>query len=224
MTTFYSIDAGAKPWGDFSDMLANGFIYTYETYEEEREKAFENYYSNGGGSKDDMELWLLREDIPVYPPDQLLLLRTGPFYYDFVPRMKYCSEAGKKWLEEFCPDLIFTHLIKFHIPELHWEEWDKTKDEPEQYPIGEVEGYVFNELHSQECADSMPEFYEVWTRVCLDEYEVEEMLKANKDRFFLFRLRHRFNQYINQKGMEMLLESSWNIENLEFRPLDISDF
>ena len=215
MITFYHITASLEPWGDFSEILYNGYITSYEIYEKDRQEALK-LCASGEYSKEDFDLWLIRDDVPVYPPNQRLLLRTGPFYVDFSSDLEYCSEAGKKWLEEHCPEVKFVHLVKFHTPELHWEEWDKTKDEPAEWPKGEVEGYIINEPHSQTCADSMPEFYEILPPRLRPE-EVIQKLKENENRPFVFKILSGDWVFINQKGIDMLRES-WNVENLKFEP------
>lgn len=212
MTTFYCVRRSGEPWGDFSDILYNGFITNYKIYDRDRRSAME-LLAKGEWAREDIDEWLLRTDVPVYPPEQHLLVRTGPFYVDFSDYLEYCSETGKKWLEEHCPELKFDQLVKFHIPELHWEKWDKTRDEPAQWPKGEVEGYIINEPHSQACADSMPEFYEIFPPR-LDPGEVEQKLKENENRPFIFKILSGNAVFINQKGMEMYknpgMSSTWN--------------
>lgn len=82
MTIFYYISASGKPWGDFSDILYNGYITSYGTYDKEHREAME-LCAKGECSEDEFDEWLLRTDVPVYPPEQRLLVRTGPFYVDF---------------------------------------------------------------------------------------------------------------------------------------------
>lgn len=114
-------------------------------------------------------------------------------------------------------ELKFHRLVKFHIPELYWEKWDKTRDEPALWPKDEVEGYIINEPHSQACADSMPDFYEIeipYTR--LNPSEVEQKLKGNENRFLFLGLmifisiKREWKCYRNL-GMSKILNSNQDI-------------
>ncbi|HEX4138701.1 MAG TPA: hypothetical protein VHY09_00020 [Candidatus Methylacidiphilales bacterium] len=60
----------------------------------------------------------------------------------------------------------FQPVIKRHIVELDWEEWDITADEPQHYPdLGEPENYLLGQPHETRASDELGILWEM----CLQE-------------------------------------------------------
>lgn len=107
-----------------------------------------------------MACHLERED------DIIQLERTGPF----VPSITFPGifeivvncEFKNKLLQENFTGLSFKPVKKAKIVELHWENWDRNKDEPQYYPdSGEPEDYILQKSHSKEISDRIGDLWEL---------------------------------------------------------------
>jgi hypothetical protein len=94
------------------------------------------------------------------------LERTGPY----VPPISFpgiedivVTAAFKKLLESSgLAGMRFQPVIKKHIVRLDWHLWDKSKDEPPEYPEeGEPEGYILDRPHCLELSEQMGDLWEV---------------------------------------------------------------
>jgi len=89
-----------------------------------------------------------------------LLERTGPSISpitfpgagDLVVTEGFRTALEKSGLTGF----TFLPVIKHHIVDLNWEDWDISSREPAHYPeSGEPENYILTEEHSQKAADAL---------------------------------------------------------------------
>ncbi|MEX0718810.1 MAG: hypothetical protein WD066_19615 [Planctomycetaceae bacterium] len=75
----------------------------------------------------------------------------------------YClvTDSFRKELESSgLRGLAFATVLKHHIVELHWEDWDRTKElEPWQLPESGPEGYLLDHPHSPETAAAMDDLW-----------------------------------------------------------------
>src|SRR5919204_782761 len=94
---------------------------------------------------------LMRQD------GMLELERTGPFVPAITlpgPGLIVVTDAFKKSMEgSDLTGFTFRPVIKSRIVRLEWERWDRTADEPEEYPeTGEPEDYILGRRHSPQLA------------------------------------------------------------------------
>jgi hypothetical protein len=98
------------------------------------------------------------------------LERTGPY----VPPISFpgigdiiVTNAFKQQLDASgLTGIRFQPVIKKRIVHLDWHLWDRTADEPQEYPKGgEPEGYVLDRPHAPETSKLMGDLWEV----CLKE-------------------------------------------------------
>jgi len=98
--------------------------------------------------------------------DAPCLVRPGPFIpritmpsgSDLVvtDRMKGAMEAAG------LGDLLFREVYKYHIPELHWEQWDKNQDVPEsEWPDQEVEPWLLSLPHSPSASAELGTLWDI---------------------------------------------------------------
>jgi hypothetical protein len=107
----------------------------------------------------------------------LQLERPGPF----VPPLSLTgindivvTDAFKKQLEgSGLSGFAFQPVIKARIVHLEWEKWDRTVEDPKEYPeTGEPEDYILGRPHSPETAEQIGGLWEL----CLEEHaEVERV-------------------------------------------------
>jgi hypothetical protein len=92
--------------------------------------------------------------------------RTGPFVpsiiisgiSDIIVTDKFKSLIEK---ENFS-GISFQKVIKKKIVELHWENWDKTLDEPKEYPeTGEPEDYIELGIHSEKISNQIGDLWKM---------------------------------------------------------------
>lgn len=99
--------------------------------------------------------------------DSLIQLeRTGPF----IPPITLpgigdivVTSAFKEELEQSpFTQLAFAPVNKARIVEYHWEQWDRTSDEPDDFPDGgEPEDYILLRPHSPRTAKEIGSLWEV---------------------------------------------------------------
>jgi hypothetical protein len=94
------------------------------------------------------------------------LERTGPY----VPPISFpgmqdivVTDAFKKQLEiSGLTGVRFQPVVKKRIVHLDWHLWDKSIDEPQEYPEeGEPEGYILDRPHSPEMSKQIGDLWEV---------------------------------------------------------------
>jgi len=94
------------------------------------------------------------------------LERTGPY----VPPISFpgigdivITSSFRKELESSgLSSLRFQPVIKKHIVHLDWHLWDRTADEPPEYPEGgEPEGYILQRPHSPKVSEQIGEMWEL---------------------------------------------------------------
>jgi hypothetical protein len=97
---------------------------------------------------------------------RIQLERNGPY----VPPISFpgigdivVTDSFKRKLESSgLNGLRFQPVIKKHIVHLDWHLWDRSAEEPAEYPeTGEPEDYILEQPHSQETSDSMGDLWEV---------------------------------------------------------------
>ncbi|MEX0642069.1 MAG: hypothetical protein WD468_05180 [Pirellulales bacterium] len=102
---------------------------------------------------------------PVVNPVGKALVRTGPFVPPVSFPIGHCvvTDSFRKELESSgLRGLAFAPVLKHHIVELHWEEWDRTKElEPWQLPESGLEGYFLDHAHSPQAAAAMGHLWEL---------------------------------------------------------------
>lgn len=96
----------------------------------------------------------------------LQLERTGPF----IPPISF-SGIRDIVVTDVCRALLeasgltgftFRPVIKRHIVHLEWERWDRTTEDPPEFPeTGEPEDYILERPHSPEIAEGMGNLWEV---------------------------------------------------------------
>lgn len=130
----YSMDRPEAPWGDYGYILIHGMS---------------NHLGRRGG--DDGPIQLERTG-PFVPPISF----PGPGHIIVTNEMKQQMEqAGFR-------GITFRPVEKTHIVNVPWHEWDLTADAPKYYPEGsEPEGFILNEPHSAELAESLGLIWEV---------------------------------------------------------------
>jgi hypothetical protein len=96
----------------------------------------------------------------------LQLERTGPFVPSaFISGISdlIIHDRVKEQLEQ--KDLVgvgFREVTKARIVHLEWEKWDRTLEEPPEYPeSGEPEDYILSRPHNAELSDSIGKLWEV---------------------------------------------------------------
>jgi len=126
----------------------------------------------------------------------LQLERTGPF----VPPISFPGISDvvvtgnfRKSLENSgLTGLTFQPVIKRHIVFLEWEKWDRTADEPVEYPsTGEPEDYILGRPHSPELAQQIGDLWEV----CLSEYAGFNEVQAD-----WFRLQGPLYNFVSERA------------------------
>jgi hypothetical protein len=98
------------------------------------------------------------------------LERTGPF----VPPISMpfgavvvTDEFRERLEKSTLTGLTFQPIIKSRIVHLDWQNWDKSAEDPEQYPAtGEPEDYVLGQPHSPDTAAKIGALWEL----CLGEH------------------------------------------------------
>jgi hypothetical protein len=99
--------------------------------------------------------------------DNLIQLeRTGPFIPpitlpgigDIVVTSDLRSELEASHFDQ----LAFSPVLKTRIVEYRWEQWDRTSEEPSEYPeSGEPEDYILARPHSRLIAKELGDLWEV---------------------------------------------------------------
>jgi hypothetical protein len=132
---FYHMN-GLQVWGDYGDVLVNGFV--------------KNNLDRRAGKS-------------------LELSRTGPFMppITFPGAMVPVVVVSDRFRQEMSPsglgELQFRPVLKDHIVELHWEQWNR-KSSPLTYPEGgEPEDYL-SAPHSPKAAEALGELWELVLR------------------------------------------------------------
>lgn len=95
----------------------------------------------------------------------LQLERTAPF----MPPISFpgldivVTDAFRAQLEASgLSGLAFRPVLKSRIVNLQWEGWDRTADEPPEYPFnGEPENYILDRPHSSELAERLGHLWEL---------------------------------------------------------------
>jgi len=144
----------------------------------------------------------------------LQLERTGPF----IPPISFpgigdivIRDDFKKSLENSgLTGLAFQPVIKRHIVFLEWEKWDRTADEPAEYPsTGEPEDYILEKPHSPELAQQIGEMWEL----CLVEYA--EFKEAQMD---WFRRKGTVKNFVSSRAKNWLEQTAPQF--VSFKPVD----
>jgi hypothetical protein len=140
---FYIVENKEMPWGDYGDALCYGYLNQMD------------------------EDCLNKLEIPE-------LKRTGAY----IPPLYIANSVAVLAIETIKNALISSEIkginkcvkvVKKHIVEINWQEWDFNKD-PFFYPeSGEPEDYIFSGEHNEVLAQSMPEVFsfEIEKRHCL---------------------------------------------------------
>jgi hypothetical protein len=97
--------------------------------------------------------------------EYLQLERTGPF----LPPVTFpgvsdvvVTDMIKAKLSAVIATLLFRPVLKAHIVQSNWHEWDETTEEPARYPAsGEPEDYVLMEPHDPLLADNLGNLWEL---------------------------------------------------------------
>lgn len=95
---------------------------------------------------------------------KIALERTGPYIppITFPGPIVLTTEARQLLESSGLSGLSFLPVVKAHIAELHWEEWDLNLDWPPKLPdSGEPEDYILAEPHSPSASDALGELWEV---------------------------------------------------------------
>ena len=70
----------------------------------------------------------------------------------------------------------FQPVIKSRIVHLEWQNWDRTTEDPEEYPAtGEPEDYILGQPHSPDIAERIGKLWEL----CLEEHA--EVIRVPRD-------------------------------------------
>ena len=129
---FYILEEPESFWGDYSDILMHGMA-----------DHTEGLYDG-----------------------PLLLYRTGPW----IPPVSFPGAGDVVVTDEFKRKMegsglrgfSFRPVIKKHIVRLDWHKWDKTTDDPPEFPTtGEPEDYIEERPHSPALADELGPLWEV---------------------------------------------------------------
>ncbi|MGD0939780.1 MAG: hypothetical protein ABR905_08700 [Terracidiphilus sp.] len=92
------------------------------------------------------------------------LERTGPYIppVTFPGPIVLTTEARQLLESSGLSGLSFLPVVKAHIVELHWEEWDLNLDWPPKLPdSGEPEDYILAEPHNPGASDALGELWEI---------------------------------------------------------------
>lgn len=132
--TIYTIDGPEAPWGDYGNILIHGMSA---------------HLGRKGGDEGPIQL---ERTGPFIPPI------TFPGIGDII-----VSNDMKQQMEQAgFRGITFRPVEKVHIANIPWHEWDLDADEPECYPEGgEPAGFILNEPHSTELAESLGPIWEV---------------------------------------------------------------
>lgn len=110
---------------------------------------------------------ILQHGMSMHLPRQdgnISLERTGPYIppITFPMAIVLTSEARGLLESSGLSGFGFLPVVKAHIAEVHWEEWDLALDEPPMFPeSGEPEDYVLAEPHSVTASDALGDLWEV---------------------------------------------------------------
>lgn len=130
----YSMDGPEAPWGDYGSILIHGMSA---------------HLGRKGGDKG---LIQLERTGPFVPPITFPGIGDIIVTNDMKQQMEQAGFRG----------ITFRPVEKAHIANVPWHEWDLNADEPKYYPEGgEPEGFILNEPHSAELADSLGPIWEV---------------------------------------------------------------
>jgi hypothetical protein len=96
--------------------------------------------------------------------------RTGPF----IPPISFpvgviivTDEYKERLIKSGLTGLSFQPIIKSRIVHLEWQKWDKTAEDPEEYPsTGEPEDYILERPNSPDLAEKIGKLWEL----CLGEH------------------------------------------------------
>jgi hypothetical protein len=105
-----------------------------------------------------MSMHLERQD------GKISLERTGPYIppITFPMAIVLSSEARGLLESSGLSGFSFLPVVKGHIAEVHWDEWDLNLEEPPEFPeSGEPEDYILAEPHSPTASDALGELWEV---------------------------------------------------------------
>ena len=151
----------------------------------------------------------------------LQLERTGPF----VPPITTSGIGNVVVTEEFkkqlqlsgMSGLRFQPVIKTHIVQLEWEQWDKTASEPPEYPqSGKPEDYILERSHSPELAEAIGNLWEVQLQehaeieriqIGINSWEVDpHIVLSSWDETDWFKAKSVRYTYLSQKAKNWLAE------------------
>lgn len=109
--------------------------------------------------------------------EQLQLERTGPFVppisFPGINDIVVTSEMKAHLENAGFRGITFRPVLKAHISNVDWHEWDLSDDEPEEYPQeGEPEGYILDYDH---CEDTSAELGDLWEVVTSTGAEMERV-------------------------------------------------
>ncbi|WP_207421170.1 hypothetical protein [Desertivirga brevis] len=157
----YRLNNKQCPWGDYGSILVKGMTSHLDRDEE-------GYLQ-------------LERTGPYVPP----LIISG--LWDLTVTDKIKNKIEQSQLKGF----NFQRIIKKHIVELNWTEWDLNSDDPEFYPeSGEPEDYILAFPHSDIISNRIGEIWEVKIPVVgslnsagvyvLERFDADIMMAENK--------------------------------------------
>ncbi len=132
---FYHVK-GMQVWGDYGDVLVNGFV---------------------------------RNNLDRRASDSLKLTRAGPFMPPItfpgalVPVVVVSDRFRQEMSKSGFGQWQFRPVLKDHIVELHWEQWNRSSSPPTYPEGGEPEDYL-SAPHSPKAADALGELWELVLR------------------------------------------------------------
>ncbi len=109
----------------------------------------------------------------------LLLKRTGPFAPPISMACGYelvITDEFRRILEESpLTGLAFRPIIKHHIAEFHWEQWDRNGEMGDVPPdLNEPEDIILTFPHSEQASQAMGPLWEAWAEPLVDVEIVNE--------------------------------------------------
>lgn len=155
------------------------------------------------------------------------LERTGPFVPpitlpglgDIVATSEFKAELEASGLAR----LTLAPVLKARIVEYHWERWDRTSEEPAEYPeTGEPEDYILARPHSPPVAEQVGDLWEV---IPPEDAEVESVRVGRGVREYRVALpTWRGSHLFRAKGKRHLLSTEVARSWLEDRAHEWLDF
>lgn len=96
---------------------------------------------------------------------RIQLERTGPFMPPVtLPGVGdvIVTDAVRQALEREVPGLVFRPVVKARIVRIDWHTWDRTVEEPPEYPsTGDPEDYLLERPHDPALADQVGPLWEL---------------------------------------------------------------